>query len=64
MAALVEAFLRVGILLLALDEGHVLGPAPRRDMLGSRHEDGRRRDRLPRSVDTTRHLADLALFNL
>jgi hypothetical protein len=50
LAALLEALIGVGVLLLAVEEGHVLGAAPDRDVLGRRHQHRRRRDRLPRGV--------------
>jgi hypothetical protein len=51
LAALLEALLGVGVLLLAVEEGDVLGAAADRDVLGRRHQHRRRRDRLPRGVN-------------
>lgn len=50
LAALLEALLGVGVLLLAVEEGHVLRPAPHGDVLGCRHQHRRRWDRLARGV--------------
>jgi hypothetical protein len=50
LAALLEALLRVGVLLLAVEEGHVLRPAPHGDVLRRRHQHRRGRDRIPRCV--------------
>lgn len=55
LTALLEALLGVRVLLLALEERHILGPAPRGNVLRRRHQHRRRRDGLSRRVHRARH---------
>lgn len=55
LLAFLEALLGIGVLLLALEEGHVLRQAARPDVLRRRRQHRRRRDRVSGGIQRRRH---------